>query len=145
MLSSCASLGTAKNNEPQTQVTPDVIITEVFEPEATLVECTEQNNEVNIQVQITPSEMVQVTVVGLQTGENIVLVYERNLPESDWRREKGQITFTPITSIGENGKFEDSWSVSEFDALEDITPNEWMVKVIHEHGVACASFIPPKE
>jgi hypothetical protein len=145
LFASCTSLANAKNNnEPNALET--VAVTEVaLELEPTPVQCTTQTNDVNIQVEITSSGKVQVMVNGLQPGENVVLVYERNLPESDWRREQGQTVYTPNNPIGEDGTFEDSRSVSRFEPEEGVTPNEWMVKVIHTGGVTCTSFIAPSK
>ena len=112
-------------------------------PQPTPARCSAQTNNVNIH--ITSSDKLLVTITGLQPGENIVLVYERNLPESDWRRENGQTVFTPINPIGEDGTFEDLRSFSRFESEEGVTPNEWVVKVIHSNGINCAYFISPEQ
>lgn len=125
-------------------VTQTPIVQEVIpEPQPTPVQCSAQTNNVNIH--ITSSDKLLVTITGLQPGENIVLIYERNLPESDWRRENGQTVFTPISTIGADGAFMDSRSFSRFEAEDGVTPNEWVVKVIHTSGVTCAYFIPPEQ
>ena len=138
--SACTSLPNAKNDETLSSETPQVIVREVTpEPAPTQVECSAQTNNVNILIEITSSN-VEVTVTGLQPGENIVLVYEQDQPQ-----HASTLVSQPSVGVGEDGKFEDSRSLRNFKPEQGGMIGEWLVKVIHAHGVTCETFEVPSE
>ena len=139
-LASCTSPASVQNTEMPSLETPQVTVRVVTPgPEPTQVECSAQANDVNILIEITSSN-VEVMVTGLEPGENIVLMYERNLPQ-----HTSTLVSQPSVLIGEDGKFEESWSLGNFKPEQGVMANEWLVKVIHAQGVTCATFEVPAE
>ncbi len=134
LLTACAPQSNASIEDLPT--TPQVQVQEIMpEPEPTPVLCDSEAGNIHIEVTLFPTDKAEVLVTGLQPGENIILIYERNFPVGDWRREQDYTVYTPYAPIGEDGTFSDVFN--RFTPSEDGGTNDWTVKVVHSHGVSC--------
>ncbi|GAB4581324.1 MAG: hypothetical protein Fur0022_40710 [Anaerolineales bacterium] len=142
VLVSCSSPVNAKGDVTNDSGTP-VVEERQIPPEATPtpIACSKNTSAVNIQVEPETPNKAQIIISGLEPGEKIIIVYERNLPDTDWRIAKGRTVVELTKPIGDDGTFQDV--MSGLNPLEDVFPNEWNVKVVHSKGVTCATFEVP--
>lgn len=110
-------------------------------PTPTPVVCTSLPQGMNLQVIALSSTEVLVQMSGLQKGELITLIYERDL--QDWQRLKDRLEFSPSQPIGEDGYFEDKGT--GLAPLPGVSPNRWQIQVVHSRGVACQTILLPEE
>lgn len=128
-------------SEPNKLLVEDATIETIGTPGAmpTSVACTSLPNGMNLQVTALSSTEVLVQVSGLQNGELITLIYERDL--QNWQRAKNRLEFHPSQPIREDGYFED---IGEGLIPLEGTPNRWQIQILHSQGVACQTITLPE-
>ena len=128
-------------SEPKSSLFGKTTETEVApEPEATPIVCTSLPEGMNLKVTALTSKEVLVHISGLQVGEFVTIIYERDL--QDWQRLKGRLIFHSSQPIGVEGYFDDKGT--GLSPLAGVSPNRWQVQVVHARGVACQTITLPE-
>lgn len=125
ILSACSSM----TELSQPKETLAVVVPTPVGASAT-IECSPLPKDMTLNLVQLDYNKIRIQVTGLQPRENIKLVIERDVPD-----DRDILTTEPVTPVGEDGIFE--FVRGSLEPLPGITPNRWLVKVVHARGVAC--------
>ena len=133
---SYAPAATATTPEPSLPVVVTrEIITPVLNPTATPVGCAPAP-DVSLSISPVNHSEMEISVIGLQPEEQVKLVFESNgvNPPTIYTEE-------PQVTADETGRFR--WHENGLHSTEGSASTQWLVRVIHQRGVNCATVVLP--
>lgn len=125
---------TATTPEPS----PPVIVTKEIiaaYPTATPVGCA-PSPDVSVSISPTNHSEIEIQVIGLQPNEQIKFEFE-----SSHANLSSILTEEPLVTADETGRFR--WHEEGLHSTEGSTSTQWLVRVIHQRGVNCATIVLP--
>ena len=129
-------------NEIETQgageptVAAQVTVVTGLRPTPTLVICTSLPTDMTLVAKPVSTNTVTLEIIGLNPGENLILVFHAESAEYSRRIEE-----RPVQSVGPDGSF--VYTTDGFRPLRGSTRNHWEIQVVHSRGVACADVTLP--